>query len=1451
MPGHPQNPSPSRTWRGQPRSNSAQGTGKQVRRLVMSLLTVALCSALVWLLWWMFWGPRVHLIALPIVDYGVLGVPPVRYSREELDALQQIETRPPVVILQDLQTSPGIVTLAKRLAMRSADTLILYIRGHGVSDNGTAWLLCSDYSPQEQKGRYALHDLLSQIQRCPAKTKLLLVDACHVASDPRLGMVVNEFPRLLKEEVRALKDPSIWVLCSCDRLETSHLHNTARRSAFNYFVTEGLWGKADANGDRWVDLDELFAMVRNGVSGWVHQESGTVESQTPWLINGDVDVDAARTPQQLHLVPVFSRGETPETKEPAAGQSRAADSALRDAKRVRELLSDAWNLCDALQDRTKEPWSPVDYAPHLWREYEELLLGYERRHRAGAAFGAEQLANDLDRDVLSLKKLLQNETATVTAEMIVRRLVDARRQFLENAESQDLASWAKRNSALWEAVRVKNDLLFRAAYYVRWHAAALRLSIRQPQRLYPSLVDLLGQLQTLVDGLAAIEAQKSAEVSPAQLQQIAGTIGPLKDLRQAIEQEGIEKLAKELAETAQLHPNRPGLAEEIDALLSVPLLPGRIRTTLLDACDRPKQPALDAFEAPSDRAEATPTTISTAWQDRLREQVTLQRQLVLLADPAQRLPDIKESADEAQFWKQYREMGRQLGDFYRGLPARIGSPLAATEPAAARERLLRLVDARDAVAVVPATVTEIAVRRIGTVGPPKSRLAVHVEATSPFDAENQGRLNLAVEKEAIPLGRGRIMFQYDPTHLALTSLDGQQSIAPGQWIPVDLRPDRTPLSYAARAVAQTGKETGVQVTIHCGEKSANCLAAMQLPRPDVVDLLVDRVIGTPEGPPAVRQETVRFRPDISPAHRLRPFSNRQTTYRFELVNRSGRKKSLVVQLFALPPGFLGQTMTRQAAATVLENSGGPLGSAAVELPATEEPQKIRFPEPKAPPAEKSAAKPVEPAKPEITHGLALVVRNAKTKQAQGLQCFEFSPLRPKEYLPDPKVTYDTARKTLRVDVQLAKDREIPPISEEKPIVLTLGASHLRSDAAGKKNLAMEIHGKETAKLYPDHLADRLLAEEMELSVDEKVRLELAVDGYPRVFVYDLDPTRDISLERNLRRVRITEPSEGQVYKAPLGKLPVKFQVDAPEDTFSVTGITGSGVSRIRDMVRLEIFDDRSPGSGREERKDFFTDRQTRVRLDEAGPEGEVKVTAGVGDFEIEVDPHGLNNVKARVRAQLKLAKLGDAYSDEHSVVVVLDGQPPEFALAVPSRPVQQGDNVEVGVKVLHELSGIRKIEVGLEGEKPGEFKEKPKLGQPRSETTWAAALPTKELDPGSYTILVRATDLAGNAKFERESVSIVATPPPPAEKTAKVSTIEGQAILQGGGPVSDAQITLQGAGQTATSDAGGKFIFKDVPHGDYWILAKGTAKNMSVSGAAQIHLPGATDPVPVRVELKW
>ena len=87
------------------------------------------------------------------------------------------------------------------LAPDRSGVLMVYIDGHGVSDDGAAYLLCRNFDPANPAAGRLPWRSVAPIERVPVGVKLLILDAGRIPCDPRLGMLVNEFPRLLEQEV--------------------------------------------------------------------------------------------------------------------------------------------------------------------------------------------------------------------------------------------------------------------------------------------------------------------------------------------------------------------------------------------------------------------------------------------------------------------------------------------------------------------------------------------------------------------------------------------------------------------------------------------------------------------------------------------------------------------------------------------------------------------------------------------------------------------------------------------------------------------------------------------------------------------------------------------------------------------------------------------------------------------------------------------------------------------------------------------------------------------------------------------------------------------------------------------------------------------------------------------------------------------------------------------------
>jgi len=1471
--------SPQHTWRGRA-VRRPSGAGRGARRVLMTLLAVGLIAAMAGLLWWWVFLPSVHVVCLPVVEYDALAVAPIPFSAENTDGLRGTWVRREATVLDGLGTSRGMATLANRLqgiVSRPKDTLILYLSVHGVSYDGTAYVLCSDYPrkgylAEGETGRYPLTDLLDQVKQCPAAVKLLMLDAGHLDADPRLGMLVNEFPRLLADAVESTDDPALWVITANGSMETSHTSHAWQQSVFAHYLAEGLRGGADRNDDGTVELDELFHFVRSSVVAWVKHQTRGRESQTPMLLAGGQGI--CDPPEGLTLLPVQDDEPAEETasedeESPEAGQSSGRQD-------VRKLLDRAWQWRDRMQTRGKDNrWAPQDYAPHLWREYQRLLLGYELRYRCGAAFDAGALAEDLQANVLppvGQEDFLHGDAlpAQTGRATVLGRLFEARQLFNRSPGHAKLEQEAagdplvERASRVFvESVQLRNDLLLDAPHYAAWHAAASRTSSR-PHEQYVAITELLEELHEFVLLLESFEdytfAGASRAVIEKKLDALVDRKTTLQQLRQTIERDGLTTQVELVRETAR-EKNARGVSRKIEALLCTPLLSAAQRMELLDllAGQTTTSPELD----PEERSDNVPPVIA-AWQwDRRREQAGLEVLLLSLADdplcdvdlPRELASSANPSSEDAR-WRAYRQLGVGLGRFYEGLPTGVLTVAGTQEPHAGG-RFLRLLDARDT-RRIDVDVVEIAAGGFPQVADLiAGRATIEGPDTLILDRDGPVTLELAVDAAGGSSRDVRVTLRYDPAKLTVTSTQRELPVLPAAPTEVALDADRrATLRYQVQPKTDVEfAETVIVEVVSGGQRVAHEVSA-RLAAPDVVELLVEGMPGTFEA----RDRTAGGGDQTGADLRLRPFPNRTTAYRFALRNLSGEEKTVNVILAAVPkppPGRRASPEDPLDDFGQLRRNYTPLTEApvVVQLPADGQPVPIAVPPPEPAPAEETAAPaapddtaPKPDDRPVLTHGLVCITSDAADPQRRWISRVDFAPLAPKDYL-EPRVGYDLTRRRITVEVK-ARDADadgaadlFPEVNEKEPVTLFWEPTD---------SLPPGTTMKETGDLKSADAVGTLFAIVEPDPTGRPVEVRLTVDGYPRAFTYlvrcDRARPRVPREDRTLRRIKITRPEPRDPFRIPLVEpLVVEFQVDAPDDAFRHTD----------DVVEIGIDEDADRVFRPSERKQFFADRQVDIRLDEIGPGGVMRFDASVGDFHVELDPGGLKNIEVDVMAQLLLATPDSSAGPtaaQDFVPIVLDGQSPEILdVDTPSRFVNQGADLAVTVEV-KDLGGIEKLQIGFDHNDDGKFKdpEKPEeLFQPSADGKWRVALPTKKA--GTHILLVRALDKVGNLPSSRKVEITVEATGTTNGSAAGTGTIEGQLVIAGRRPGTswiDLKVEIKGVGPPSKVDGRGKFTFTKVPFGAHTITAEGIGGNKYRTGSGAVLLNAANNPAKVEVSMK-
>ena len=199
---------------------------------------------------------------------------------------------------------------------RRSDTLLVYFSGHGFRDDeGRMYLAPVDCDPRraEQSG-VPITWFRDQIKRCPARTKVLILDSCHAGSEKSAfkGLAAVELGAPFKETA------GVITLASSTAEQQSLMWREKEQSLFTYWLNQGLKGHADHNHDGAVDIDELYKYVDLRVRQTVATEFPD-RAQTPVRIVGS---DAPGVPVVSRLAPLGLRQLIDQTAEHFAATMR-------------------------------------------------------------------------------------------------------------------------------------------------------------------------------------------------------------------------------------------------------------------------------------------------------------------------------------------------------------------------------------------------------------------------------------------------------------------------------------------------------------------------------------------------------------------------------------------------------------------------------------------------------------------------------------------------------------------------------------------------------------------------------------------------------------------------------------------------------------------------------------------------------------------------------------------------------------------------------------------------------------------------------------------------------------------------------------------------------------------------------------------------------------------------
>lgn len=183
-----------------------------------------------------------------------------------------------IVLLTENQASKAnIIAKAKALFSKAKknDRVIFYFSGHG----SKGCFLPYDATTMGNNLLY-FDEVKSIFRSAKCNTKLLFADACFSGSMKK-GLATNaELKKSIEKGNKSASNMNIAVMMSCQGNETSIESSSLRQGLFTYYLMEGLGGKANNDGNKYVTIQELYYYVYHKVQDRASQSN---HKQTPEL----------------------------------------------------------------------------------------------------------------------------------------------------------------------------------------------------------------------------------------------------------------------------------------------------------------------------------------------------------------------------------------------------------------------------------------------------------------------------------------------------------------------------------------------------------------------------------------------------------------------------------------------------------------------------------------------------------------------------------------------------------------------------------------------------------------------------------------------------------------------------------------------------------------------------------------------------------------------------------------------------------------------------------------------------------------------------------------------------------------------------------------------------------------------------------------------------------------
>lgn len=236
-------------------------------------------------------GGEKWAVIVGVNEYDDPNILPLKYAVSDAQALYDLLTDPNqggferdnvILLTDDTEPMPtrteilrALTTLRK--AVSPTDTVFLSFSGHGIEQDGIAYLIprdgVLDILADEAISMERFYQAFGK-----ASVQVAFLDACHSGISPPGGKNTDErMGKRMADSIFADATGRV-VLSSCYINEKSWEYPEKKHGVFSYFLLEGLKGKADSGGDGYVTVSEVNSYVTQKVKAWAFQNR---KQQTP------------------------------------------------------------------------------------------------------------------------------------------------------------------------------------------------------------------------------------------------------------------------------------------------------------------------------------------------------------------------------------------------------------------------------------------------------------------------------------------------------------------------------------------------------------------------------------------------------------------------------------------------------------------------------------------------------------------------------------------------------------------------------------------------------------------------------------------------------------------------------------------------------------------------------------------------------------------------------------------------------------------------------------------------------------------------------------------------------------------------------------------------------------------------------------------------------------------